>query len=64
MLGCPEYIAPEVLQVHVVIIWSNAVDRTESGVTSPSSSARQGNGYGKPVDWWAIGVLRYEMLTG
>lgn len=22
------------------------------------------NGHGKPVDWWALGNLIYEMLTG
>eukprot|EP00959_Pyramimonas_sp_CCMP1952_P216844 4534851-Pyramimonas_sp.AAC.1 len=23
-----------------------------------------GQGHGKPVDWWAFGVLVYEMLAG
>lgn len=23
-----------------------------------------GHGYGKTADWWALGVLTYEMLTG
>lgn len=24
----------------------------------------KGKGYGKEVDWWALGALIYEMLTG
>ena len=23
-----------------------------------------GKGHGKPVDWWALGILIYEMLIG
>jgi serine/threonine protein kinase len=23
-----------------------------------------GNGYGSEVDWWAFGVLMYEMIIG
>jgi len=36
-VGCPEYIAPEILQE---------------------------DGYSYPVDWWILGVLTYEMMTG
>ena len=24
----------------------------------------QSKGHGKPVDWWALGILVYEMLVG
>jgi ribosomal protein S6 kinase beta len=24
----------------------------------------KGNGYGKAVDWWSVGILIFDMLTG
>lgn len=50
--GSKDYIAPEVLVLG---------ERTPVTSSTPSTSNR---GYGKPVDFWALGCMLYEMLTG
>ncbi|KAL4087573.1 hypothetical protein PRIC1_013463 [Phytophthora ramorum] len=47
--GSKDYIAPEVL----------ALCERSSSASSPP-----GRGYGKAVDFWALGCMLYEMLTG
>ena len=31
---------------------------------APEMLARSRAGYDKSIDWWAVGILLYEMLTG
>ncbi|KAE9113587.1 hypothetical protein PF010_g10017 [Phytophthora fragariae] len=51
--GSKDYIAPEVLALG---------ERPSS--SSSSTSSPPGRGYGKSVDFWALGCMLFEMLTG
>jgi serine/threonine protein kinase len=52
--GTPEFMAPEVGQIYM--------ERTQMFEISSQILLEQR--YGRAVDWWAFGVLTYEMLLG
>jgi len=52
--GTPEYLAPEMLQVPGAF----------NGVSRGNGGGACGLIYGKGVDWWALGIIVFEMLLG
>jgi serum/glucocorticoid-regulated kinase 2 len=55
--GTPEYLAPEVRQFIKRVLESWRVDWVTSQVID-------GLPHDKGVDWWGLGILLWEMLTG